>query len=245
MADLLTIASAVAGFAPALALLFFTLRNYTYPAVEKPFFDDKKLFAFFALGIVLGMVLFAFESWGQTASSNETLILLILGFAAMENLMKLVILNFPRFQRKIDTAFYGLSMGLGIASTFTFATIYVSAISLETVAAIDMVAYSLLGVQLVLLHGATTAFIGIGVARGEVKPYLAEAMLVHIAYNLFMVPFFMFEIVEPPLNLLGLAAASAVVVYAYAKVYRLSLPVLVQDALRLFRPAKAKKIRKA
>lgn len=243
MADLLTVVSAAAGFAPALALLFLTLRKYTYPAVEKPFFDDKKLFAFFALGIVLGMVLFAFEAWGQTASLDETLILLILGFAAMECLMKLVILNFPRFQRKVDTAFYGVSMGLGISSTYTFATIYVSALSLETVTAVDMTAFSLLGLQLVLLHGATTAFIGIGVARGEVKPYLAEAMLVHIAYNLFMVPFFMYEIVEPPLNLIGLGLASAVVVYAYAKVYRLSLPVLVQDSLKGY-VKKARKIKK-
>lgn len=243
MADLLSIVSAVAGFAPALALLFLTLRKYTYPAVEKPFFDDRKLFAFFALGIVLGMLIFAFESWGQTVSSVETLILLILGFAAMECLLKLVILNLPRFQRKVDTAFYGVSMGLGISSTYTFATIYVSALSLETVTAVDMTAYFLMGLQLVLLHGATTTFIGIGVARGEVKPYLAEAMLVHIAYNLFMVPFFMYEIVEPPLNLLGLAFASAVVVYGYAKVYRLSLPVLIQDSVK-GRGKKVKKIRK-
>jgi len=243
MADLLTIVSAIAGFAPALALMFFTLRSYTYPAVEKPFFDDRKLFAFFALGIVLGMVLFAFESWGQTASSDETLILLILGFAVMECLLKLVILNFPRFQRKIDTAFYGLAMGLGISSTYTFATIYVSALSLETVTAVDMIAYSLLGLQFVLLHGATTAMIGIGVARGDVKPYLSEAMLIHIAYNLFMVPFFMFDIFEPPFNLLGLGAASAVVVYAYVKVHRLSLPVLVEDSLKGY-VKKAKKIKK-
>lgn len=243
MADLLTIVSAIAGFAPALALMFLTLRDYTYPKVEKPFFDDRKLFAFFALGIVLGMVLFAFESWGQVMSSSETVILLILGFAAMECLMKLVILNFPRFQRKIDTAFYGLAMGLGISSTYTFASIYVSAASLDTVTAVDMTAFSLLGVQFVLLHGATTAFIGIGVARGEVKPYLAEAMLVHIAYNLFMIPFFMLDVFEEPLNLLGLAVATAVVVYAYHKVWRLSLPVLVQDSLKGY-VKKARKVRK-
>lgn len=239
----MTVVSAVAGFAPALALMFYTLRDYTYPKVQKPFFDDKKLFAFFALGIVLGMVLFAFESWGQTMSADETIILLILGFAAMECLMKLVILNFPRFQRKIDTAFYSLSMGLGIAATFTFASIYASAASLETVAAEDMVAFSLLGIQLVLLHGSTTAFIGVGVARGNVKPYLAEAMLVHIAYNLFMVPFFMFKVFEPPFNLLGLGAATVVVVYAYLRIYRQSLPVLIQDSLKGY-IKKAKKVKK-
>lgn len=239
----MTVVSAIAGFAPALALMFYTLRDYTYPKVQKPFFDDKKLFAFFALGIVLGMVLFAFESWGQTMSSEETIILLIIGFAAMECLMKLVILNFPRFQRKIDTAFYALSMGLGISATFTFASIYASAASLETVATEDMIAFSLLGVQLVLLHGSTTTFIGVGVARGTVKPYLAEAMLVHIAYNLFMVPFFMFEVFEPPFNLLGLGAATFVVVYAYLRIYRQSLPVLIQDSLKGY-VKKARKIKK-
>lgn len=246
MADLLMIVSAIAGFAPALALMFFTLNDYTYPKVEKPFFDDRKLFAFFALGIVLGMVLFAFESWGQTMSSDETIILLIVGFAAMECLMKLVILNFPRFQRKVDTAFYGLSMGLGMSATFTFASIYASAVSLETVAVVDMVAFSLLGVQLILLHGSTTTFIGIGVARGSVKPYLAEAMLIHIAYNLFMIPFFMFEVFEPPVNYLGLAVATVVVVYAYVKIHRLSLPVLIQDSLKGYvkEARKAKKIKK-
>jgi hypothetical protein len=243
MADLLTIVSAIGGFAPALALMFLTLRDYTYPRVEKPFFDDRKLFAFFALGVVLGMVLFAFESWGQVVSADETIILLIVGFAAMECLMKLVILNFPRFQRKTDTAFYGLSMGLGISSTFTFASIYVSAASLDAVTVVDMTAFSLLGIQLVLLHGSTTAFIGVGVARGEVKPYLAEAMLVHIAYNLFMIPFFMFEVFKEPLNLLGLVAATAIVVYAYHKVWSLSLPVLVQDSLKGY-VKKARKVRK-
>ncbi len=232
MVDMITVASAIAGFAPALTLMFFTLNEYTFPKVEKPFFDDRKVFAFFALGIVLGMIMFAFESWGQMMSSVETILALIVGFAVMEELFKVIILNFPRFQRKIDTAFYGLSLGLGISATFTFATIFASAVSVENLQAVDMIAYSLLGLQLVLLHGATTTLIGVGVARGEVKGYFIEALLIHLGYNLLMVPFFMFEIVEPPLNLIGLAAASAVVIYAYLKIYRESLPNLVEDSIR-------------
>ncbi len=243
MVDLVNIASAVAGFGPSMALMFYTLRDYTFPKVKQPYFDDRKIFAFFALGIVIGMVLFAFESWGQTVSSVETLIALIVGFALMEEALKLVILNYPKFQRKVDTAFYGLSFGLGISSTYTFATVYASAVSVESIAAIDMVVWSLLGLQLVLLHGATTAIIGVGVARGEVKAYFSDALLIHLGYNLFMVPFFMYDVVEPPLNLLGLAAASAVVIYGYYKVHTRSLPVLVQDAAKIMKP-KAKKIRK-
>ena len=133
----------------------------------------------------------------------------------------------------MDTAFYGLSFGLGISATFTFATVYASALGLEAPSAVDMTAFALLGVQFVLLHGATTAFIGIGVARGEVKPYFSEAVLIHIAYNIFMVPFFMYDIFEPPLNYLGLGAAYIVVIYGYYKVHTLSIPVLLQDAKKL------------
>jgi hypothetical protein len=233
MADIVMIVSALAGFAPAMGLMFYTLRNYTFPNVKKPFFDDRKVFAFFALGIVLGMVLFAFERWGQMTSTRETIIVLIVGFALMEESMKLVILNYPKFQRKVDTAFYGLSFGLGISATFTFATIYASAMGLEEPSAVDMTAYALLGLQFVLLHGATTTFIGIGVARGDIKPYFSEALLIHIGYNMLMIPFFMYDIFEPPLNLFGLGAAYAVVVYGYVKIHRLSLPVLIQDARRL------------
>ena len=216
-----------------MGLMFYTLRDYTFPRVEKPFFDDRKIFAFFALGIVLGMVLFAFEEWGRTASAAETMLALIVGFALMEESLKLMILNYPKFQKRIDTAFYGLSFGLGLSATFTFATVYASALSVEAPSAVDMTAFALLGVQFVLLHGATTAFIGIGVARGEVKPYFAEAVLIHIGYNLFMVPFFMYDVFEPPLNLIGLGAAYIVVIYGYYKVHNLSLPVLIQDAKKL------------
>src|SRR5512136_2170828 len=139
MVDTLQIASIVVSFGPSMSLLYFTLRDYTYPKVEKPFFDDRKVFAFFALGIVLGMVLFAIETYGQSASSEETLVAVVLVFAVFEELMKLIILNFPRFQKKVDTAFYGLSMGLGISATFTFASVYASLLDLTSPEALDVV----------------------------------------------------------------------------------------------------------
>src|SRR4030067_2657045 len=116
MVDFLQVASAAAGFAPPMLLMYYTIRSYPFPRVEKPFFDDRKLFAFFALGVVLGMVLFSFESWGETIAGVETVLALVIGFALMEELMKLVILNFPRFQKKIDTPFYALALGSGIGS---------------------------------------------------------------------------------------------------------------------------------
>jgi len=233
MVDWIQLASAIAGFAPAMALLYYTLKDYTFPKAEKPFFDDRKLFAFFALGVVLGMVLFAFESWGGLMAGTETVLALILGFALMEELMKFVILNFPRFQRKIDTAFYGLSMGLGIASTFTFATIYLFITDLSDPQPVDFAAVSFLGILFVLLHGSTTATIGVGVARGDAKAYFLDAFLIHVGFGLLYESFFVVELIPYPVNLLGLVGASAIVVYGYAKVHRQLLPNLVRDAKRI------------
>jgi len=210
-------------------LLYYTLRSYTVPRVKLPYFDDTKIFKFFALGVVLGMALYAFEEWGRTVS-GDALIAAVLLFAIMECLLKVVILNFPRFQRKVDTAFCGVALGLGIATTFTFATVYVSLLSVEGPGPTEMVIFSLLGLQLVLMHGSTTTMIGIGVVRGEVKDYFFEALMIHLSYSLLMIPFF--ELGEP-WNLTGVGAASMVVVYAYVRVVRTSLPALISDAKRL------------
>ena len=233
MVDFLQLASAMAGFAPAMFLMYLTLKDYTFPRAEKPFFDDRKLFAFFALGVVLGMVIFAFESWGESIAGVETLLALVLGFAVMEELLKLVILNFPRFQKKIDTSFYGLSLGLGIGSTVTFANVYIFMLELDSVGPVEVGFAAFFGVLFVLMHGSTTAVIGIGVARGDVKGYFPEALLIHLMFGLFYESFFATDIIPPPVNLLGLAGATAVVVYAYAKVHRTSIPALVKDAKRL------------
>ena len=230
MVDILQITAGIAGFGPSMALLYFTVNDYTYPKVEKPYFDDRKLFAFFALGIVLGMVLFLVEEYGQGSSSTETVVAVVLVFAVLEELLKLIILNFPRFQKKVDTAFYGVSMGLGIAATFTFASVYVSLLGLENPTAVEMVGYSLLGVQFVLLHGATTATIGIGVARGEIRGYFTQALLLHISYSLLMIPFFVSEVFA--FQIAGVVAASIAVIYGYYRMHTLSLPVLIRDAKR-------------
>ena len=230
MVDTLQIASAIAGFGPSMALLYFTLKDYTYPKVEKPFFDDRKVFAFFALGIVLGMALFAVEFYGQESSSEETVVAVVLVFAVLEELLKLIILNFPRFQKKVDTAFYGLSMGLGMAATFTFSSVYFSLLSLESPGALEIVVFSLLGVQFVLLHGATTAMIGIGVARGQVRGYFTQALLLHISYSLLMIPYFVSS--DFVLQMAGAVLASVVVIYGYIRMHTLLLPVLIRDAKR-------------
>lgn len=239
MVDVLQLVSAAVGFGPAMFFLYYTLRKYTFPRVEKPFFDDRRIFMMFALGVVLGMVIFVFERWGGSTGAAETVLLLILGFALMEELLKLVILNYPKFQRRIDTAFYGLALGLGISSTFAFASVYVFLLGLSEPTAAEVVAMVMFGLLFVLLHGSTTAIIGVGVARGDVKGYFPEALLIHVVFGLLYESFYFVDVLVPPLNLIGLVGATAVVVYGYKKVHRQLLPDIVRDAKRLAQKKKA------
>ena len=47
-------------FVPALLMMYYILRKYTYPAVEDPFFKDSTLFTLFAVGLIEGFVISAF-----------------------------------------------------------------------------------------------------------------------------------------------------------------------------------------
>jgi len=179
-----------------------------------------------------------FERWGGSGGAAETFLLLVLGFALMEELLKLIILNYPKFQRRIDTAFYGLALGLGISSTFAFASVYVFLLGLSEPTAVEVAAMVIFGLLFVLLHGSTTAIIGVGVARGDVKGYFPEALLIHVAFGVLYESFFFEELVLP-LNLIGLVGATAVVVYGYKKVHDQLLPDIVRDAKRLAQKKKA------
>ena len=100
--------AAAIGFAPPIALMLWTLQPYTYPKVEQPYFSDPKLFGLFAVGIVVGIVLYG-------VSAILPLEYLFVGFL-LEEAVKLLILNLPRFQLHADTPFYGFGLGAGMAS---------------------------------------------------------------------------------------------------------------------------------
>jgi len=183
----LLIAGAI-GFASSMALMFWTLRDYTYPKVEKPFFDDRKVFGLFALGLVLGIVIFSVQTYFPLA-----VVVVALLFALVEELIKLIILNIPKFQKKPDTGFYGLALGLGIGSTVAFGAVYLTLSFIDEINIWAAGTTLVLALQIVFLHGSTGATIGIGVARGSPWGLFAQAALIHLTYNLLMIPFYTSE----------------------------------------------------
>jgi len=213
------------GFAPAMILMFWTLRDYTYPEVEKPFFEDKKAFGLFAVGMVLGVAIYAAQSWFPLQVVYVALL-----FAIVEELVKLMILNFPRFQRKLDTSFYGLTIGLGIGSTMGFGAAYVALHFVESVSAWTLLIVVLLAIQLVLLNASTGATIGVGVARGAPWAFFAQATLVHLTYNLLMIPFY----TNPDaFGYAGFFVALAILVGYYIYVHARMLPKVVEDGVSM------------
>lgn len=215
--------AAAIGIAPALALMYWTMKDYTYPKVEKPFFDDRKLFPMLAIGMMIGVVIFTVQN-----SFNMAFVLIALIFAVLEELVKLVILNFKRFQRKLDTPFYGLVLGLGIGSTMAFGAVWVSILSFasngQTLNLTDYLILAVVAIQFVLLNGATGTLIGIGATRGYPFNYFANAALTHIAVNLVMIGFYSFPDFWRYICLIG---ATGIAAFAYWQMHTRTLPELI------------------
>lgn len=223
--------AAALGVGPALALMFWTLRDYTYPKVERPFFDDRKVFLLLAVGMVIGVVVFVLQSY-----FNLGFLLFALLFAVFEELIKLIVLNLPRFARKIDTSFYGLSLGLGIGSTMAFGAVFYTIQQSDGLDIGGWLIVMVLGVQMVLLHASAGAMIGTGSARGEIWGYFAQAGLLHIGFNLLMAIPLNFDNIY--LAWTGVILATLLVTYYYLQVHRHLLPAVVNDALKAMAKAK-------
>jgi hypothetical protein len=214
------IAGAV-GFAPAIVLMYYTLKDYTYPAVEKPFFDDRKAFGIFAVGLVLGTIIYAVQTY-----FSMTIIIVALAFAVLEELVRLVILNFPKFQGKLDTSFYGTTLGLGMGATMGFGAVYITIGQLGELSPLSWVVLIVIAVQFVLLNGGNGMNIGIGAARKMPWPYFAQAVLVHLAYNMLMIPFFSGdELLGYPLFIL----ATVILILSFYQSWKRFLPDLVAE----------------
>ena len=101
-----------------------------------------------------------------------------------------------------------------------------------SVAVLNAVILIVLAVQFSLLHGATGAIVGIGVARSMPFTYFSQAILYHLAFNLLMIGFFL--PLTLPLNYIAFVAATIVVGYAYWQVHFRIIPDTISKAVDRF-----------
>ncbi|HXZ23975.1 MAG TPA: hypothetical protein VEH08_04490 [Methanomassiliicoccales archaeon] len=233
--DLTFLTAGIIGVGPAMALMYWVLRDYTLPKVEKAFFDDRRVFFMLAMGLIIGAILYFFEF-----ALGVAFILYALLFAVAEELMKLMILNFPKFQRRLDTQFYGLSLGLGIGGALGVGYAFYYLATLGSLAPLDYVLLITLAADLCLLHGSTGATLGAGVVKGLPFSYFSQAALVHIAFNLSIVAVGALPL---ELSMVPLAIGTVIVAYYFWYVKTRMIPNLVETEVKRFE-AKATKVAK-
>lgn len=234
--DFTSLAAAAIGFAPPIVLMLWTLQNYTYPNVEKPYFSDPTLFGMFAIGIVVGVALYAVSLFISPAYA--------LGGFLLEEAVKLMILNMPRFQRRADTPFYAFGLSAGMASALAFGLVNraLAGAGFDVVTLLVVIVYS---IMIALLQISTGTTIGMGVARGTPWPFFGQAVVVHLAAVLLLFPF----------NAIGTGGDYAIgmvlfviaflfVATYYWYVHRKLLPAYVREALAKMGGMKPKKARK-
>ena len=175
------------GFAPAILALYYFLKRYD------GFFDDRRLFKVFAVGMVIGMLVAVFHNTSDPfllAYPDLTILFFVIAFPVFEELFKLIILNMKRFQGRFDTAFYGVAMGAGIGSTMVLAN---ALIALPTAGEGEywsaVGALAVLSVAQTFMLASTGAFIGIGSAKKDTWTGLIRASLVHIVFVFILLPY--------------------------------------------------------
>ncbi len=234
--DFTYLVAAAIGFAPPIALMLWTLQKYTYPAVEKPYFSDPTLFGMFAVGIVVGVVLYV----ASLVLPSEYI---FVGFL-LEETVKLLIINMPRFQRRADTPFYAFGLSAGIASALAFGLVNRTLVGagMDPVTLIVVIVYSMMIAFLQISTGTT---IGMGVARGTPWPFFGQAVVVHLAAVLLLVPFTAVGTGgDYIIGMILFVVAFLFVATYYWYVHRKLLPAYVREALAKMGGMKPKKARK-
>lgn len=163
--------SLILGIIPALVLLYWVLKDWQGEYVE------KTLFIMFILGIVVGFIASVIEIFTLTSG-----ILIIILFPILEQIMKTMVLNLPRFHNKKSTVLYGLALGLGFGSIFTPVSMLLASIQATSLLVISAILVGSIGI--ILMQGATGLIIGYGIYEGNLSKHYLIAVLLYVPVSL-------------------------------------------------------------
>ena len=108
-------------------------------------------------------------------------ILIIVLFPILEQILKLIILNFSRLQKQKSTVIYGLSLGLGFGSVFTPISIILANFETDSIIIIASVIIGSFGI--ILLQAGTGIILGYGVFTGKILKYFLLTIIIHIPFT--------------------------------------------------------------
>jgi hypothetical protein len=171
------------GIIPALILLFISIKGY-----EKSL-KQKNIFLSFIVGIIIGIITVGVEIY-----TGDLPIYIIVIFPIFEELFKTIILNIRRLQEKPETILYGLTLGLGVGSVATSASVLRGTFQAGDYLGLGLVVFGSCGI--IMLQGSTGVIIGYGVYKGKVTQYVTFAIVLHIIFimGLFFVQLLSIEV---------------------------------------------------
>ncbi len=180
----------LAGFGPALLMMDWVLKNYTYPRVENPFFKDSTLFGMLVVGVIEGAVIFfAIIMFNILESSFSILFMVII--ALIQLMAMVVVMNLRRFRGKSDSIFYGYSLGLGMAAGMAAGFTYrmcglvllkEAEVSIDYTALVIYVV--LMSFSMILILGACGTNVGEGIARHLPMQFVLQGAVPLVAYDM-------------------------------------------------------------
>ncbi len=232
-------AAGAVGIGPALLLMFYTLRRYEYPFVEKALFRSERLFLSFAIGLVVGVVAAVIFNFFQINTTVAAL-LALLAVAVFEESFKIVYLNYKLFRGNFDTVFYGPGLSLGIAATFSMAFAFQVFTQPDVplgALAVNVTVLVLLSLGLNALHFYTGSVQGAGAGGGTPWRSYFQSMGARAVFALLLAPFLApFQIPNPAVLVGFLLVAVGFAVYLFWNAYRRVIPnALPSDVRRRLR----------
>lgn len=220
----------VLGLAPALAVLYWSIRRYDIPFTKYRLFDDRRLFGGFAVGMIFGVVAAFVEI--NIPSGLAGTIAALAAFFLFEESFKVVWLNRRAYRGRFDTTFYGVSLGVGVASTLVVASALSSVASSPSAfsSSESLALLALFSVSWSLIHADTGVLIGFGASRGETLWPLLKALVVRYAHGAILLAFFLGA--DEPWSLLAVATSIVFAAVLYHYVYSILLPATLPDDVR-------------
>jgi hypothetical protein len=172
------------GAAPALVAMYYLLRGYASAL------DQKNLFLGFGIGMILGLVGFTFHimlDTGLILAGAVGSAIYIFGFAALENLVLFVALNYKWVRGKHEAAFVGIALGAGFSASGVMGLAYNQAARSDfLISALGIVLLLGFSASSTLFRTAAGAIIGIGSARSLPWQWYGRALVAQLPYNALM-----------------------------------------------------------
>ena len=170
------------GTIPALLLRFYMLR-----AFEGMFEDPPVLFAF-VIGLVAGVIMGAVHVLMDVSLMTtllSALLFFVVGFAFIDQFLKVIIFNSPRFSGQAETTFYSTAFGLGFGAGLTALWFFRS--FAERGAEINgwvILSYVCAAFAFAVVHGTTGMLVGFGATERIVWRYGLLSVLLQTPLNI-------------------------------------------------------------